>query len=86
MARDVELSIDWIPRTQNSQAPDFISKIKDCDDWWITSEFFQVLDGLWGPHTLDCFASLYNAKTERYSPRFWNPGFAGVNAFFKRGQ
>ena len=44
-AHDVELSIEWIPRTLNTQA-DFISEIKDCDDWQITGEFFQVLDGL----------------------------------------
>ena len=54
-----------IPREQNTQA-DFISKLRDCNDWQITRDVFQQLDSTWGPHTLDCFASFYNAKIERF--------------------
>jgi hypothetical protein len=66
---------------------DFPSKIKDCDDWQITCGFFlgffQELDAMWDPQTLDCFASYYNyTKVERFFSRFWNPGCAGVDAFF----
>ncbi|CAB4027771.1 Hypothetical predicted protein [Paramuricea clavata] len=39
LANNIDLSIQWIPRELNAQA-DFISKIKDCDDWQITSDFF----------------------------------------------
>lgn len=83
LENNIELSIQWIPREMNAQA-DFISKIKDCDDWQITREFFQELDAVWGPHTLDCFASFYNTKVERFFSRFWNPGCAGVDAFFQQ--
>ena len=81
LEHNIDFYIDWIPRTMNTQA-DFISKIRDCDDWQISWELFQELDKLWGPHTLDCFASFYNAKTSRFFSRFWNPGCAGVDAFY----
>ena len=63
----------------NTQA-DFVSKIRECDDWQLTS---QSLEFMWGPHSLDCFASYCNAKTRVFFfSRFWNPGTAGVDAFF----
>ena len=73
LANNIDLSIQWIPRELNTQT-DFISKIKDCDDWQITYDFFQELDAIWGPHTMDCFASYYNANVERFFSRFSNPG------------
>ena len=57
----------------------------DIDDWQITSEFFGLLDQYWG-HTNDCFANFYNAKIKRFFLRFWNPGTAGVDAFFQTWQ
>ena len=55
MKNNIELYIHWIPRSLNTQA-DFVSKIRDCNDWQISAEFFfQELEDLWGSHTLDCF-------------------------------
>lgn len=85
LSNNIDLSIQWIPRELNTQA-DFVSKIRDCDDLQITREFFQELDAGWGPHTLKCFASFYSTKLERLFSRFWNPGCAGVDAFFSNGQ
>ena len=70
-----------VPGELNMQA-DFISKLRDCNDWQITREVCQQLDSTWGPHTLDCFASFYNAKIERFFSRFWNPGCLGVRRVF----
>ena len=41
------------------------------------------LNELWGAHTVDCFASFYNKKLDRFFSRFWNPGCAGVDAFYQ---
>ena len=65
LAHNIDLHIQWIPRELNTQG-DFISKFRDCNDWQITRDVFQQLDGTWGPHTLDCFASFYNSKIERF--------------------
>ena len=62
LAHNIDLhNIQWIPRELNTQA-DFISKLRDCNDWQITRDVYQQLDSTWGPHTLDYFASFYNAK------------------------
>ncbi|CAB4032640.1 Hypothetical predicted protein [Paramuricea clavata] len=63
----IQLDIQWIPRTQNTQA-DYISKFTDYDDWEITTDTFQQLEALFGPHTVDCFASYRNAKVKNFSP------------------
>ena len=82
MSNNIDLHVQWIPREFNFEA-DAISKFKDCDDWQLSHEFFLVLESKWGPHTLDCFASFYNAKTTRFYSRFWNPGTSGVDAFYQ---
>ena len=71
-----------MPRSLNDKA-DYLSKIIDYDDWELAPEFFQQLDGLWGPYTVDCFASHYNKKVPKYFLRFWNPATSGVDAFFQ---
>jgi hypothetical protein len=80
LANNIDLSNQWIPQALNTQF-DFTSKIKDCDDWQITCDFFPRIRCHWGPHTLDCFASYYNTKV---FSRFWNPGCVGVDAFFQQ--
>ena len=42
---------------------------------------FRWLDTLWGPHSLDCFASLKTRQLPRYCSRWWNPGCFAVDAF-----
>ena len=66
----IHLDIEWIPRYCNTRA-DFISKLVDFDDWQVTEDVFKDLDSLWGPHTVDCFATYYNRKIVRYFSRFW---------------
>ena len=78
----IELDIEWVPRSLNEKS-DYLSKIVDYDDWELAPEFFRQLDELWDPFTVDCFATHYNRKVPKYFSRFWNPGTAGVDAFFQ---
>ena len=57
----IHLDIAWVRRDLNTRA-DFISKLVDFDDWQVTEDVFKGLDGLWGPHTADCFTTYYNRK------------------------
>ena len=61
----IELDIEWVPRSLNEKA-DYLSKIVDYDDWELVPEFFRQLDELWGPFTVDCFATCYNRKVPKY--------------------
>ena len=51
----------WLPRNENKVA-DKISRTQDFDDWAIDLASFNILDKLWGPHSIDRFASPHNAK------------------------
>jgi len=76
----IRLQMEWIPRSLNDKA-DYISFIVDCDGWQLNPQIFCQLNALWGPHTVDQFASPLIAQLPRYSSRFWTPSCEAVDAF-----
>ena len=74
------LEVQWIPRTENAKA-DYISRMIDHEDWQTTIDFFSFLDNLWGPFSVDRFASMLNRKTVRFNSLFWHPSSEAVDAF-----
>lgn len=70
----------WVPREEN-QLADYISKLKDIEDWGISVPVYQWVSSMWGPFTVDRFATWYNTKCRKFNSRFWNPGCDGVDAF-----
>lgn len=76
----IDLTLVWVPRAEN-QLADYLSKLKDVDDWGIQPHIFQWVTTLWGPFTIDRFATWYNTKCSRFISRFWNPGCEGIDAF-----
>ncbi len=53
----------------------------DYDDWLLIPAVFAQLDAVWGPHTVDRFASFHNYQLPRFNSRCWNPGSEAVDAF-----
>ena len=76
----IQLVAEWVPRTQNELA-DYLSKVVDVDDWQLHPQLFEKLDSMWGPHTLDCFASMRTKQIDRFCSRWWNPGCVGIDVF-----
>ncbi len=76
----ISLEVQWIPRSENQRA-DALSREIDTDDWGVSKEFFGFMDGIWGPHSVDRFATDYNAKLPRFNSKVWCPGTSGVDAF-----
>ena len=76
----IDIDIHWIPRSENVIADD-ISKVFDFDDWGTSQEFFDFLNEMWGPFTVDRFASFNNFKCDRFYSKFWTPQCEGVDAF-----
>ena len=56
LARHIHIEPEWIPRGKNETA-DYLSRLVDYDDWSLSRDTFRRLDGLWGAHTVDRFAS-----------------------------
>ena len=44
-------------------------------------EFFEFMNSMWGPFTVDRFASHLNSKLSRFNSLFWNPNSEAVDAF-----
>ena len=63
----IRLEPEWIPREQNELA-DYYSRIVDHDDYMLNLSVFAWLDELWGPHSVDRFASPNNAQLDRLIP------------------
>ena len=76
----IQLDVQWIPRTDNEKA-DYISRLIDIDDWQITQEFFQLIDNQWGPHTVDCFCQFLQCQARQVLFAFLEPGASGVDFF-----
>ena len=60
--------MEWIPRTKNELA-DYTSWIVDLDDWQVSPSVFSMIDSMWGPHTVDRFASPSNAQLVRFNSK-----------------
>ena len=80
LPNNIQLEPEWIPREENHIA-DYISRIVDHDDWSLDPIMFKTLDDLWGPHTVDRFATHYNAQLERFNSRCACPGTEAVDSF-----
>ena len=76
----IRFSAEWIPRHFNFKA-DYWSKVVDTDDWMLNPFLFRQLDILWGPHTVDRFASHNSFQLPRFCSRWWCPGTETVDAF-----
>ena len=76
----IRIEPQWIPRSKNQQA-DYLSRLRDTDDWMIRPAIFAHLDRLWGPHTIDRFANQLNSQLSRFNSRWWCPNTEAVDAF-----
>ncbi|XP_063416029.1 uncharacterized protein LOC134697676 [Mytilus trossulus] len=76
----ISINVKWIPREENEKA-DYLSRIVDIDDWGTSDEFFEFVDNLWGPHSIDRFANMENRKLLRFNSLYWNPGSESMDSF-----
>ena len=76
---DIAIDMEWIPRSHNEVA-DYSSKIVDFDDWGVKDSYFQTVNSIWGPFTVDCFANSVNVKVPSFYSLFFQPGCLGVDA------
>ena len=71
---------NWVPRNQNKYA-DELSRYTDHDDWSINDETFAYLDDIWGPFSIDRFATHYNSHCIRFNSVIWCPGTEAIDSF-----
>ena len=84
LSNGISLEAQWIPRSQNEKA-DLLSRFVDKDDWRINPSVFRLLDAKWGPHTVDRFATYYNAQLLWFNSKFAPPGAVAWMPWLKTG-
>ncbi|CAC5423024.1 unnamed protein product [Mytilus coruscus] len=65
LQKGISINIQWIPRGENLKA-DYINEIIDYEDWGVLEFFYTFINDLWGPYTVDRFATSCKAKLERF--------------------
>ena len=60
--------------------PDALSRIPLRHDWTLHPSVFRQLESMFGPHTVDRFASLSTTLLPVYNSRFRDPATSGVDA------
>ena len=78
--RRIDLRPEWLPREDNQRA-DYLSKVRDSDDFGLSIEAFDHVSSAFGACAVDRFASEHNAKLPRFNSFYWCPGTDGCNAF-----
>ena len=62
---------------------DRLSRSPDKHNWMLHPNLFALLDELWGPHSIDRFATFQNAQIMRFNSRFWEPGSEAVDSMLQ---
>ena len=57
-----------------------MSKIADYDDWTVKDCYFHAGTSIWGPCSVDCFASYKNRRVPRFYSKYFNPDSLGVDS------
>ena len=66
---------EWIPTEAN-----WLSDINH-DDYTLNTNIFAAFDILWGPHTVDRFASFRSRQIPRFNSKRISPATEGIDAF-----
>ena len=66
---NVSIEIEWVPRSINEYA-DSLSRVVDFDDWSVSTGFFAYISSMFGPFTVDRFASQDSAKCAQFHSKF----------------
>jgi hypothetical protein len=76
----IDLQPEWLPREENEFA-DYLFKIRDVDDFGLAPSAFGYIQSLYGPFSVDRFASSHNAKLPPFDSFYWCPGASACNTF-----
>ena len=59
---------------------DMLSRLSAQYEWSLHPQLFHYINKLWGPHTIDRFATCINHQLPIFNSRFWDPVTSGVDA------
>ena len=75
----LSLTCRHIAGVQNVVA-DRLSRLQDKANWRLSPGIFHLVDCVWGPHSIDRFATYQNTLLPRFNARFWDPLAENIDA------
>ena len=79
LSLNVTLRAKHIAGVDNIHA-DYLSRIVSPYEWKLHTEVFNVIDNMWGPHSIDRFASMTSTQLPMYNSLYYDPLTNGVDA------
>ena len=79
---NIHLSARHLAGSLNIRADELSCQVAP-QDWFLNRNTFGTLDRMWGPHTIDRFASEVNAQLPVYNSRFWDPHTSGIDVIMQ---
>ena len=76
---NITITARYLAGKENIQA-DRLSRQLDKHEWMISRPLFRYLDSMWGPHTVDRFASAISTQLPVYNSRYLDPNGMKVDA------
>ncbi len=76
---NVTVTAKYLVGSLNKDA-DYLSRLLPSYEWQLNPRLFKFLDQIYGPHTVDRFASMTTTHLPHYNSRFLNPETARVDA------
>ncbi len=76
---DIKIRTLYIRSVTNAWA-DNLSRVTDNSNWQLSLRKFKHFNKLWGPHTLDRFASYTNKQLPRYTAKWWDGSAEAVDS------
>ena len=78
----INLTSRYLARRSNQHA-DFLSRILTPYEWQLHPRIFKMIDNMWGPHTVDRFASELTTQLPRFNSLYWDPMTEAVDAMMQ---
>jgi len=66
LSRRILVKAEWIPGIENTVADRLSREETDWSDAMLHPDLFRMIDTMWGPHTLDGAAAMWNRQLPRY--------------------
>ena len=76
---NITLSATFLAGCLNVEA-DWLSCLPEQYECALNPMLFNYINLLWGPHSVDRFATMSNTQLSRFNSRFWDPQSEGVDA------
>ena len=81
--KDLDLRIEYV-RSEDNEADEISRWAPEREDWTLNRTLFNFVNNLWGPHTLDCFATDVNTQLARHISWRYNPDCLYTDFFSRR--